>query len=262
MISTTTRHLSLCGIPIDAMRREDMIALVDEAVHADEKVVLFHHNLHSLYLYETNVALRQAYSVATSAYIDGMIVVWIARLAGLRLDGNHRITLLDSFDFVIETAAKKGWRVFYLGSAESVFKEGISRLHTRHPELTIAGHHGFFDKSDQGSRDVIEQINAFRPDVLFVGLGMPIQEFWLAENHTELKASAIITSGATLDYVAGAVYKPPSWAGPLGLYGVMRLCADPKRLWRRYLVEPIILLAHLLPRLLRQRFGRSAAQTG
>jgi N-acetylglucosaminyldiphosphoundecaprenol N-acetyl-beta-D-mannosaminyltransferase len=147
-----------------------MIAQIAQARHAHERILLLHHNLHSLYLYETSPALRAAYSPATSVYIDGILVVWLARLAGLRIDRNHRITLLDSFEFMIDAAVKNGWRVFYLGSADAVLQQGLTNLKASHPELVLAGHHGFFAKDEQRSREVIEQINSFRPDILF---GLP-----------------------------------------------------------------------------------------
>jgi glycosyltransferase involved in cell wall biosynthesis len=72
-----------------------------------------------------------------------------------------------------------------------------------------------------------------------------------------MKASAIFTSGATLDYVTGHAYRPPAWAGSIGLYGIFRLFSDPRRLWRRYLVEPFVLMVHLTLPLIRQRLRSS-----
>jgi N-acetylglucosaminyldiphosphoundecaprenol N-acetyl-beta-D-mannosaminyltransferase len=140
-----------------------------------------------------------------------------------------------------------------LGSAPEVLAAGVPELRNRFPKLAIDGHHGFFAKDGNESDDVIAKINDFAPDILFVGMGMPIQEMWLAEHSSKIRASAILTSGATLDYVTGHAYRPPAWAGPLGLYGVFRMFSDPKRLWRRYLVEPIMLTKHLAIPLIRQR---------
>jgi N-acetylglucosaminyldiphosphoundecaprenol N-acetyl-beta-D-mannosaminyltransferase len=192
-------------------------------------------------------------------YIDGLPVIWIGRAAGLPLKGEHRITLLDCFDVFLSEAEERNWRVFYLGSAAEVADRGVAMLQTRYPQLAMSGHHGFFVKNGPDSEKVIAQINEFRPDVLFVGMGMPIQERWLAEYLPKINASAILTCGATLDYVAGHAYRPPKWVGPLGFYGIFRLFSDPKRLWRRYLIEPIVLLRRLLLPLIRQRLRNSRA---
>lgn len=259
MTDLQSRRLSLAGIRIDALERGDLIHLMHRAKATDDNLLILNHNLHSLHLYCTNAKFRQVYSKASWVYIDGMPIVWCSQLAGLPVTRKHRITFLDSFDSVLAEAELHGWRVFYLGSAPEVLTEGIELLRSRHPLLPIAGHHGFFPKNAQENDEVIAKINEFQTDILFVGMGMPIQEMWLAEHYSKIEASAIMTSGATLDYVTGHAYKPPAWVGPLGLYGIFRLFSDPKRLWRRYLIEPIALAKHLALPLVRQRLQKQVS---
>ncbi len=102
---------------------------------------------------------------------------------------------------------------------------------------------------------VVEKINAFRPHVLMVGMGMPRQERWILHRFDELDANAILQSGACFDYVAGAIPTPPRWLGRFGLEWLYRLACEPVRLWRRYLVEPWLVGAWLVRDLLR-RLGR------
>ena len=259
MTDLHSRRLSLAGIRIDALERGDLIHLLHRAKATKDNLLILNHNLHSLYLYCTNAKFRRVYSEASWVYIDGMPIVWCSQLAGLPVMRKHRITFLDSFDPILAEAELHGWRVFYLGSAPEVLTEGIELLRSRHPRLTIEGHNGFFAKNEGESDKVIAQINEFRSDILFVGMGMPILETWLAEHYSKIQSSAIMTSGATLDYVTGHAYKPPAWAGPFGLYGVFRLFSDPKRLGRRYLLEPIALAKHLALPLLRQRLRNSVS---
>ena len=164
------------------------------------------------------------------------------------MNATHRITFLDSFGAILDHAAQCGWRIFYLGSSPEVSRTALPLLRAAHPGLVLSGHHGFLTTRLQ-SDAVIEQINVFQPDILFVGMGMPLQEIWLSEHWAKINARAILTSGATLDYVTGHAYRPPMWAGRLGLYGVFRLFSDFRRLGRRYLVEPIFLLMFLFRRL-------------
>jgi len=170
----------------------------------------------------------------------------------LPVRSEHRITFLDSLKIILRNAEQCGWRVFYLGSLPEVITRGLDLIKQEYPQLKISGHHGYFAKNGFGSDEVISKINNFGADILFVGLGMPLQEGWLAEHQSKISASAILTCGATLDYITGHAYRPPTWVGPLGLYGIFRLVSDPKRLWKRYLVEPIILLKHIFFPLLRQ----------
>jgi N-acetylglucosaminyldiphosphoundecaprenol N-acetyl-beta-D-mannosaminyltransferase len=250
------REFSLCGIQMDAIERSDLIELLGRAKSSPEKLLVLHHNLHSLFLYETHSAFNASYELASKVYIDGLPIVWLGRAAGLPLKGSHRVTLLDSFEAVIEQASQQGWRIFYLGSTEAVLAKGLSILRESYPRLDISGRNGFFAKSGPENEEVVRQINDFKPDILFAGMGMPVQEVWLADNFSRLDVSAAISSGCTMDYVTGAAYRPPAWAGPLGLYSVFRLFHDPKRLWRRYLVEPLFLAMFLSVRRVRERLGQ------
>jgi N-acetylglucosaminyldiphosphoundecaprenol N-acetyl-beta-D-mannosaminyltransferase len=253
MVDLCSRELSLGGIRIDALEPSDLIQIVERAKQTQNKLLILNHNLHSLYLHEANAAFRALYKQASYVYIDGLPVIWLGRMAGLPLTSSHRMTFLDCFDSILADAAERGWRIFYLGSTEAVLTKALKILRERHKKLIISGRNGFLPNRAAEVDAVIAEINGFGTDILFVGLGMPIQEMWLAEHQAKLCASAILTCGGTLDYVAGDAYRPPAWAGKLGLYGVFRLFFDPKRLWRRYLIEPIFLARLLSLRLLRQR---------
>ena len=243
----------LADIRVDALERIDLIQLINDANDTRQKSLILHHNLHSLYLHETDGVLKAIYAGASWVYIDGLPLVWLARLAGLPLTRAHRVTFLDSFDAILDEAETKGWRVFYLGSTPEVLARGIRKLQAMRPMLAISGNSGFFDHSPSVSDEIVSRINAFKTDLLFVGMGMPLQEKWIAEHFSQIQSPAIVTSGATLDYVTGDAYRPPAWAGPLGLYGLCRLISDPRRLWKRYLFEPLIVMRFLAIRLLRQR---------
>jgi N-acetylglucosaminyldiphosphoundecaprenol N-acetyl-beta-D-mannosaminyltransferase len=242
----------LCGIRVDPLREPDLLQLIDKALINEQKLLILNHNLHSLYCYETNLEFREAYEKASCVYIDGIPVVWLARAVGLAVGNEHRITFLDSFEKILREASSRGWRVFYLGSTEEVVEKGLAELRTRIPGLTISGRHGYMgDRAAEAS--AVAEVNAFGPDLLFVGMGMPLQEIFLAQYFADLKVTAALSCGGTLDYITGKGYRPPAWAGPLGLYGVCRLCSDPTRLWKRYLAEPLVLLWLIGNRLLQQR---------
>lgn len=248
MRSLSGPRLSLGGIRVDALERRDLVELLDPADSLGSPQLIIYHNLHTIFLYETNETFRDFYSRASWVYIDGLPVVWIGQALGLPLKAIHRITFLDCFDEILNHASQAELRVFYLGSSPEVNEMALPLLRTVHPRLIISGHHGFL-AADSDNETVIAQINAFRTDILFVGMGTPLQEMWIAKHMARLNVHAILTSGGTLDYVTGHSYRPPRWAGRIGLYGVFRLLSDPKRLWRRYIVEPLLLIPFLVLRL-------------
>ncbi len=126
------------------------------------------------------------------------------------------------------------------------------RLRERYPDLEISGvHHGYFDHSAGGaaSEEVVEEINASAPDILLVGLGMPLQERWLMENIDRLDVGVALTGGAVFDYASGRLRRGPRLLTDNGFEWLARLLLEPRRLWRRYLLgNPLFLL-----RVLRQR---------
>jgi N-acetylglucosaminyldiphosphoundecaprenol N-acetyl-beta-D-mannosaminyltransferase len=149
----------------------------------------------------------------------------------------------------MQLAADKGWRVFNLGSPKQVAEKCAAELRRLHPTLKLEVGSGFFD-ARRGSAEneaVIRRINAYRPDLLLVGMGMPRQEFWTQENFARLNAHVILSSnGAAFDYLAGVVPTPPRWAGRIGLEWFFRLIKEPRRLFARYLVEPWYILLLLM----------------
>lgn len=261
-----TARYNLLGVAVDAVTHGDLHEVMDDAVAANQRLLIANHNLHSIYLLHHDPHFRGMYDRADCIYVDGMPIIFLAKALGLPLRREHRTTFLDAFEDLIAEVARKNWRLFYLGSKPGVAERGADILRKRFPGLQIATQHGYFDARPGSSenREVVDAINAFRPHLLMVGMGMPRQEHWTAENLDSLSANAIITSGATMDFLAGEVRVPPRWAGPLGLYGVSRLVSEPRRLWRRYLIEPWFILGLFLRDIFRvpKQATRQAAASG
>jgi len=243
-----TKRYRLLGVDVDAMTNTDLLDVMAEAVAANRRCLMPNHNLHSIYLHHHDSRCAEMYGRSDCIYIDGMPIIFLARVLGLPLRRKHRTTFLDSFEPLVAEMARRNWRLFYLGSKPGVAAKGAEILRKRFPGLQMATHHGYFDARPGGPENqaVIETINAFRPHVLMVGMGMPRQEYWTVENLDAISANAIITAGATMDFFAGEVPVPPRWAGPLGLYGLVRLVNEPARLWKRYLIEPWFVLGLFL----------------
>ena len=237
---SSIERFQLLGVSVDALTRSDLHELIAESVLKNERRLILNHNLHSICLCHRDQRMAQTYEDCDFIYVDGLPIIFLGRMLGLELRSEHRITFLDSFDLLAAEATRRNWRLFYLGSKPGVAQRGAQMLLQRFPALQIATAHGFFD-SGRTSREnlaVLSAINRFRPHILMVGMGMPRQEHWIQENLGSISANAIFTCGATMDYLTGEIRTPPRWAGPLGAYGLVRLLHEPRRLWRRYLLEP------------------------
>jgi N-acetylglucosaminyldiphosphoundecaprenol N-acetyl-beta-D-mannosaminyltransferase len=241
--------IGFLGVTLQPRSLQQMTRLVEEGIRERRGWIIANHNLHSLYLCHRHPRLRDFYSKVRWTHIDGMSLVALGRLYGYPLQREHRVTLVDWTYPLMELAANSGWRVFHVGSSKAAAEKGAANLRKLYPALQIEVSGGYFDARPGSSENeaLIERIDAYAPDLLTVGMGMPRQEFWTQENFARLKAPVILSSiGAAFDYIAGAVPTPPRWAGQLGLEWLFRLAHDPTRLFTRYVIEPWYVLLLLL----------------
>jgi N-acetylglucosaminyldiphosphoundecaprenol N-acetyl-beta-D-mannosaminyltransferase len=228
------------GIRVGAYTRDDLNACIANAVDANAHVVIANHNMNSVSLMRRDPRMRAFYEEADVTHVDGMPLVPLGRALGYPLRREHRVTYVDWVPALMAEAAQRGWRVYYLGGRPGVAVRGAEVLRERHPTLAIKVHHGYFDHAPGSTENaaILADIAGYTPHVLMVGLGMPRQEHWVHAHRGQISANAILLAGAALDYVAGAVPTPPRWAGRWSLEWAFRLAAEPRRLGRRYLVEP------------------------
>ena len=245
----TPRRVRLLGGEVDLATPREVLDLIDRrAAAAAGATVIANHNAHSLFLLRRAPALAEFFAQADLVQIDSTPLILWGRLLGLPMTRAMRSTYLDWRDEFWRLADLRRWRVFYLGGAPGVAKTAAERLASRHPNVLIGEHHGYFDlaRRSRENRKVLARIAAFDPDVLMVGLGMPLQETWVLENRATLKRGVVLTVGAAFDYEAGVQRAAPRWTGRLGVEWLARLIGQPRRLAGRYLVEPWSLLGPAL----------------
>lgn len=232
-----TRWYEILGVKVNLLSMKQLNFLIDETIRLNQKRIIANHNLNSLYIFHHNPMMRKFYSVVDYVHIDGMALVLLGKLLKLPFKREHRVTYADWVWSLMEQAVENNWRILYLGSKPGVAERGAKILKDRYPGLDIATVHGYFSLHNQNHK-VIEKINTYRPNVLMVGMGMPRQEEWILNNIHQIDANIVLPSGACIDYIAKEIATPPRWMGQVGLEWLYRLITEPKRLWRRYLIEP------------------------
>ena len=177
---------------------------------------------------------------------DGMSLVWLLRWHGYRQA--ERVYGPDLMLEVCRVSEKKEWRHFFYGGAPTVPEELAGRLQTRFPNMQIAGVYSppFRLLTDTEDQAVVERINASRADIVWVGIGSPRQEAWMAEHNGKLNAPVLIGVGAAFDFLSGRKRQAPRWVQHAGLEWLFRLSAEPRRLGRRYAQYPLFGLLVLL----------------
>lgn len=249
--------LEMLGVRVQPLTIADLHAIIAEATRCAARQIVANHNLHSVYLYHRDPEMRRFYASAHWVHIDGMPLVWLGCLLGQGLRREHRTTYVDWIGPLMNEAAENGWRVFYLGSRPGVAERGVDILRKRFSGLRIAARDGYFDATTGSTqnRSVLEQIASFKPQLLMVGMGMPRQEKWILSNMESLPSCVVLPCGAAIDYVAGEIATPPRWMGRLGVEWLYRLACEPRRLARRYLLEPLFLVRPLMADLRRRFLG-------
>lgn len=234
----------MLGGSIDLMRPQEVLQYLADCAEAGQRTVIGNHNLHSLYLLPRTPGMRALYDVVDVVQLDSTPLVLFGKLLKLPIERHHRSTYLDWRDLFWSLADQKGWRVIYIGGADGVAKRAAERLAVQYPGVRIEALTGYFDSTPGGrvNRAVLAAIKVFEPDVVMVGMGMPRQEIWIAENLHDLPHCPILPVGAAFDYEAGVQKAAPRWMGRIGAEWLFRLVVDPRRLFRRYCVEPWFLI--------------------
>jgi len=166
---------------------------------------------------------------------DGMPLVWLGRLRGHAVE---RVYGPDLMLAVCEGGQAHGYRHFFYGGAEGVAETLAARLRARFPRMLVAGVYSppFRPLTAAEERDVAARINASGADIVWVGLGTPKQDYWVARFRPMLNAPVLIAVGAAFDFHTGRVRQAPRWMQRAGLEWFFRLTQDPRRLWKRYLL--------------------------
>ncbi len=243
---------TLLGVPIETRSLPELVAQARAAIHERGKPFVFAcANPHSLVVARGDAEFREALGEATAVVADGVGCHWGAFLGGVSL--GPRITGSDFFVAIMTMLNRPGGRAFFFGSSESALEKLTARVKVSFPSVavkTLSPPYGPW--SDEENRQMIATINAFKPDVLWVGMTAPKQEKWVASNRTHLETPVIGSIGAVFDYYAGVTHRAPQWLCDLGLEWLYRLPREPKRLWRRTVVSaPAFLWFSLLERIRR-----------
>ncbi|MCA9972765.1 MAG: WecB/TagA/CpsF family glycosyltransferase [Anaerolineales bacterium] len=202
--------------------------------------------------------LRGILQEADMATADGMPLVWGARALGLHLE--DRVTGADLVPALAARAAAKGYRLYFLGAAPGVAQQAADILAAQNPGLQVAGVLSP-PKSSVLDMDpaILDDIRAAQPDVLLVAFGNPKQEKWIAMHRHDLPVPVMIGIGGTLDFIAGKTKRAPAWMQRAGLEWAFRLLSEPRRLWKRYVVDMAGFSTFFVRQWWLMRHGRSPA---
>jgi N-acetylglucosaminyldiphosphoundecaprenol N-acetyl-beta-D-mannosaminyltransferase len=230
-----TRRVEVLGIPLALTDYERTLDWIDAKVAQRGRDYICACNVHTVMASAEDPELRCALLGASLNVPDGQPLVWALSALGHPL--NDRVYGPELMARACARSAEAGHRLYlYGGRNEGALVQLALNLRRRYPELKIVGGysppHRPLSQSERA--EVVQQINSRRADVVWVGIGAPKQEKWMAELRGELEAPVLVGVGAAFDFHAGLVPQAPSWMQKFGLEWVYRLFREPRRLWRRY----------------------------
>jgi N-acetylglucosaminyldiphosphoundecaprenol N-acetyl-beta-D-mannosaminyltransferase len=227
---------AVLGIPLALTDYERTLDWIDAAVAARHRGYLCVAATHTVMAAQEDPELREAVVGADFTVPDGQPLVWALNLLGNRL--SDRVYGPELMDRACARAARTGQRFYlYGGRNQGALVELARRLRLRHPGLQIVGGQAppFRQPTDAEEAATAADIARCRADVVWVGLGVPKQEKWMARMRPRLDAPVLIGVGAAFDFHAGLVPQAPPALQRFGLEWLFRLAQEPRRLWRRYL---------------------------
>jgi N-acetylglucosaminyldiphosphoundecaprenol N-acetyl-beta-D-mannosaminyltransferase len=230
------RRLRIGTLWIDALSFAEALREIEILVDRREGGAVYTPNVDHVVKAETNEAFRRAYEHASLSLADGMPLVWASGLLGCALP--ERVAGSDLLVPVLELAARRHWRVYLLGGAPGVAEATATRL-VRDFGVCVVGWDDCSIKIDGSDvkGDSVKRAKDARPDLVLVGLGPPKQELWIDRAADAVRPAVAFGIGAGLDFLAGRYKRAPRWMARVGLEWAFRLLQEPRRLWRRYLVE-------------------------
>jgi N-acetylglucosaminyldiphosphoundecaprenol N-acetyl-beta-D-mannosaminyltransferase len=236
--------------PIDVLTMRETLDAAISAIATRKKITHVAINVAKLVRMRSEAQLRTDLTGADIIGIDGMGIVWGARLLGIAVP--ERVSGIDLMTGLLAECARQGFRPYFLGARPEVLAAAATAALRANPDLQIAGmHHGYF-RRDEAQR-LVAEINESKADCLFIGMPTPDKERFLAANRSALEVPFVMGVGGSFDVMAGKVSRAPQWAQQFGLEWLFRALQEPRRMFWRYAETNTRFVLLLMPELLATR---------
>jgi N-acetylglucosaminyldiphosphoundecaprenol N-acetyl-beta-D-mannosaminyltransferase len=230
------RSHELLGVPLSMTDYDEAMEVMDGLVETRERGYVCATPVHALMVAQDDHEMMSALRGATMVVPDGMPLVWASNMLGESL--GDRVYGPELMRRYCQRSAERGHRVWlYGGRDQGTLVQLALSLRRNHPDIQIVGGYSppFRPLGEQEENEIVEQINDARPDVLWVGIGVPKQEKWMAHMRDRLDVPVMCGVGAAFDFHAGRIPMAPRWMQDHGLEWAYRMAQEPGRLLPRYL---------------------------
>lgn len=229
--------VAILGMPFDKVTTNDALDIFGGMIASGKPHYVVTPNVDFAVQAQHDRELRRILAGADLVLCDGMPLVWASRVLGNALP--ERVTGSDIVPKLLQEAARRQWRVFFLGGSEGSVALAAQNATARFPGLQMVGAYSppFKPLPEMNHEEILCKIRAAQPDILLVAFGCPKQEKWISQNYQAAGVPLCIGVGATIDFLAGKVQRAPRWMQRSGMEWLFRLLQEPRRLFRRYYTD-------------------------
>jgi N-acetylglucosaminyldiphosphoundecaprenol N-acetyl-beta-D-mannosaminyltransferase len=239
MTAPVRQRLRIGRLPVDRITLAGAIDAIEAMIVSGLGGVVVTPNVDHVVIADRHHRFREAYAAADLSLADGKPIVWASRLLGEPVP--EKVSGSDLVLPLLDRAASRGWRVYLLGAGPGVAEAAAEQLRQRGVEIAgIAAPRlaaSSAAQADPAAQDAADAVRTAHPHLVLVAFGAPKQELWMHDHRRDLAPAVLVGIGAALDFIAGRVRRAPRWMSDGGLEWVWRLAQEPRRLWRRYLLE-------------------------
>lgn len=224
------------GVDVCSVDMESVIDEVDNIIIRKKPSFVVAINPEKIMKAEKDSKLTELLNNAAIQIPDGVGVIIASKLKGGKI--RKRVTGIDLMQSICKNASKKGYKVFLLGAKPGVGDRAAEILMERYKGLNICGVRNGYFKDDE---EIINSIKEAHPDILFVAMGSPKQEYWIVKNMDSLGVPLLMGIGGSLDVICGNIKRAPQWMCSMGLEWLYRLLKEPTRI-KRMMALPVFLI--------------------
>jgi N-acetylglucosaminyldiphosphoundecaprenol N-acetyl-beta-D-mannosaminyltransferase len=236
--------VNLLGMPIDALTMAETIDLIDEAICLKKRISHVVINAAKVISMKSDKQLFESVRSCDLINADGQSIIWAARFLGRYLP--ERVTGIDLMQKLVNLAAQRKYKCFFLGAVEEVVKKVVEIYSTKYGKEIIAGYNnGYFIQEEE--EEISNKISNSQPQLLFVAMTSPRKENFLYKYRDNFsKINFTMGVGGSFDVIAGVTKRAPLFMQKYGLEWLYRLLQEPRRMWRRYLIGNFIFIWYIL----------------
>jgi N-acetylglucosaminyldiphosphoundecaprenol N-acetyl-beta-D-mannosaminyltransferase len=230
-------------VPFDTISKYALIATVAKWGKVHKKSKVFNMNTYGVVTFHKNKVYSDIISSADIIYPDGWGPVLASKIENSKLI--KRINVGDIIDDLLKVIEKKRLKVFLLGCQKAVVEKTALTIRKKYPDINVVGYHsGFFNKNEEIK--IVKQLNDLKPNIVFVGMGLPYQEYYIFNNWEKLPKAVYLGVGGVFYYISKTKSRAPGWMRDFSLEWIYRLFQEPRRLWKRYTLDNLYFLVLMI----------------